>query len=410
METNNTSDIKFAYSPSALLNLFNNALNITATKKIVQVKGIYKPGNGQGYNGVYYDSLKDEASDSYITLIVPGLVRNKLAVNKTITLWGYITKKVVNNGGRIELHINLTELIEQTHNKYSDEEIRAFEIQQKKALTGYRDVQSFIKNKIISGETIKVALLIGKAAIIDEDIKHQLEETINSYDLKFYRTSFSSERDIVNAITDLNNSGTDILIIARGGGENIELFNKPSISEVCLSLNPYLITAIGHKENITLLQKIADKSFITPTALGQFLNDIYNDTVEELQNSKAKLVDDITKTLKANFDKQIQNLNEQIKASELQKQQLVNDLKSLNSKEKENIEKLNAEKITLLNQSIKNINEQQKYKEELISNYKRQIDSLQTQISKTPKSEFSWAAIIIGIIIGVIIGMIMASK
>ena len=38
-----------------------------------------------------------------------------------------------------------------------------------------------------------------------------------------------------------------------------------------------LKVAIGHKENIPLLQKVADKAFITPTALGQYLNDIYNE-------------------------------------------------------------------------------------------------------------------------------------
>jgi hypothetical protein len=52
--------------------------------------------------------------------------------------------------------------------------------------------------------------------------------------------------------------------------------------------------------------KVADKAFITSTALGQYLNDIYNETHEQLQNSKAKLIDDISRQFKANYDKQIQ--------------------------------------------------------------------------------------------------------
>jgi transcriptional regulator with XRE-family HTH domain len=60
----------------------------------------------------------------------------------------------------------------------------------------------------------------------------------------------------------------------------------------------------------TTSKKVADKAFITPTALRQYLNDIYNETVEQLQNSKAKLTDDISRQFKANYDKQIQTLKE----------------------------------------------------------------------------------------------------
>jgi exonuclease VII large subunit len=41
------------------------------------------------------------------------------------------------------------------------------------------------------------------------------------------------------------------------------------------------VTAIGHKDDVSLLQQVADKAFITPTAFGQFLNEIYNHTIEE---------------------------------------------------------------------------------------------------------------------------------
>ena len=61
-----------------------------------------------------------------------------------------------------------------------------------------------------------------------------------------------------------------------------------------------------------LLEKIADKKFITPTALGQYLKEIYNDTVEEFEGSKAKLVDNLSKQFKTNYEKQISNLNQQL--------------------------------------------------------------------------------------------------
>jgi len=77
-----------------------------------------------------------------------------------------------------------------------------------------------------------------------------------------------------------------------------------------------LVTAIGHKDDVTLLQKVADKAFIIPSELGQFLNDTYNQTLEELQNSKAKLIESIKTQLTANYQKQIDNLNEKLKGLE----------------------------------------------------------------------------------------------
>ena len=58
--------------------------------------------------------------------------------------------------------------------------------------------------------------------------------------------------------------------------------------------------------------KSSDKSFITPTEPSQYFNQIYNHTIEELQNSKARLVDDLSKQIDARYQIQIKNLNEQI--------------------------------------------------------------------------------------------------
>jgi len=49
---------------------------------------------------------------------------------------------------------------------------------------------------------------------------------------------------------------------------------------------------------------VADKAFITPTALGQYFHEIQPHTVEEFQASKAKLVEDITAQLKGSYEMQ----------------------------------------------------------------------------------------------------------
>jgi len=169
------------YNPSAIVNIFNNALNSEATRKIITAGGIYIPGKGQNYNGYYYDQLRDETSDATITLIVPAIIRANMIAQQVIECQAYLTKKVQANGARIELQLNVTELLQQQESQFTPEQIKGLEILQRKAKEGYKDVDAFIKTKIIRNEPVRIVILIGKTGIIDHDIKHQLEETISFY-------------------------------------------------------------------------------------------------------------------------------------------------------------------------------------------------------------------------------------
>jgi hypothetical protein len=322
--------------------------------------------------------MRDESTDAQITVIVPALIRGELQPNKTVTVNGFITKRVVNNASRIDIQLTVTDLVGQTQNRYSDEELRRIAVQQAKAAAGFKDVQSWIKEKIINAESFKIAVIIGKSAIIDNDIKHQLRESIAFYDLGFHRVSLSSEQEIIQALEQLDRQNVDIIVISRGGGDNLDIFNKPAIAEKAVQLASLFVTAIGHKDDVTLLQKVADKAFITPSEFGQFLNDTYNHTVEEVEHSRAQLVDAVKKQLTANYEKEIENLKQQLTATDDLKRKTVMDL--------ENVQQ-----------------ERQKIYEEKISTYRLQIDELE-------KKKVNWLMIIIVLIIGLVIGYLLKGR
>lgn len=115
---------------------------------------------------------------------------------------------------------------------------------------------------------------MGQSAIIDSDIKHQLRDSAGWYNILFHQQNLSSETAIISALEALNLSENEVLCISRGGGENVEIFNSITIAKTCLRLKPFFLTAIGHKADVTLVQKIADKMFITPSELGQFFNQV----------------------------------------------------------------------------------------------------------------------------------------
>ena len=332
--SNHTPELP-VYSPASIINILANIIAIPGTNKIIGLRGIYHATGKTPYSSFYYDQLKDEASDYSIQLIVPALIRNQLTDNKTIEVICYITKKAEKDGS-VRLLTTVTDLINQTQNKYTSEEIRTLEIQQKKSEKGFRDLDSFIKNCIYEEHKPSINIIIGKTAIIQHDIIEQMSEAGSLYNINFIPTNISSVPDMVSAIQASNNPDIDILVIARGGGDiDSEAINKPELAEACLNLKPFLVTALGHKVNTPLLERIADKKFITPTAFGQYLKEIYNTTIEELVQSKAKLVADVTKQLKTVYDKELQNLIDKL----IQEQQL----------NKKNIDQLTTQILTTQN-------------------------------------------------------------
>lgn len=393
METENST---VTYSPAAVLNLFNNSISVYQIKRIVQLKGIYVQGKGNQYSGYFYDFFRDEASDAAITILVPPLIRQEMQPNRTVTVNGFVTRRVINSSGSIQIQLTVTDLVEQAQNKYSEDDIKKIELMQQKAANGYRDVYSWLKDRIINEEQFKIGIIIGKTGIIDNDIKHQLRESIGFYDLSFHRINLSSEEEIITTLDRLDNENYGVIAVSRGGGDNLEIFNRVRIAEKAAGLRPLFITAIGHKDDVTLLQKVADKAFITPSELGQFFNDVFNHTVEELENSKARLIESVKIQLTANYQKQIDNLNEKLKANE--------ELRVSTAK---NLEEVYQEKMLVLNSQLAG---EQKLQAERIGILNEQIDTYKNQITElNGRSMVNWTLIIIAVFIGLVIGYLVKS-
>ena len=129
---------------------------------------------------------------------------------------------------------------------------------------------------------------------------------------------------------------------------------------------------------------------------------IYNETIEQLQNSKAKLIDDISRQFKANYDKQIQTLSEKLKATEELNERAKNDISSNYEKEielqKKQIDNLNIQYVNQMEQLAK-------LNEERASVAKTQIEQLKMELAKAQSSSaINWAFVIAAVILGMLIG------
>jgi exodeoxyribonuclease VII large subunit len=305
-----TKNDNVLYGPTALLNAFSNSLTSPILNGVFAIKGIFKNGKGVSYNGIYYDILKDEFTDSSITLVVPEILRYELIEGQMIEGFAYLSKRLLTVNSRIDLILTLTSILSRKDKVINIQEVKSLELIHQKANLGYKDVDNLIKNRLYQQLQIKVAIIIGTTAIIDNDINHQLKDASTVFDIRYIKANLTKAAEIIQAMK--NNDGVDVLVISRGGGENIQMFNDLEIAQQALDLKSVLITAIGHATDDPLLQKIADKHFITPTALGQYFYDIYSQTINEFNNSRAKLIADLTKQIEFNFQMKMEDVNNRL--------------------------------------------------------------------------------------------------
>ncbi len=423
----NGNDLAF-FSPSSIVAIFNAATITKEEKKIIQVRGIFKKTGTASYGGYYYNRLKDEASDNSITLLTSAIMHNQLEDNKTIEFNGFISRRVEKQG-TIVLIINLVELLAQKTNKFSEEETKKILLLNKKVEKGFKDLDAHIKNAIFYNKRIAVKVIMGRSAIIDSDIKKAMEAAITFYDIEYHRISLSAPGEIINTIKLLDNQSADLICIARGGGENLDIFENSEICESIINAKTIIASAIGHAQDVSLFEKLADKKFITPTQFGHYLKEIYENTIEEFEQSKAKLVHDITSQLSANYGKQVQNLTEQLIANrelhektiaetkrnhEEQQQLLHNKLKAFDELMlKTNLEKgnLHAIETSTLKQQVVLLKDQQMQKDRLIQQAEMLASDYKSRLNEArPISGMGIAAIIIAVIAGLIIGLLLAGK
>ena len=161
------------FSPASIVAIFNAATVIKEEKRIIQVRGIFKKSGTASYGGFFYNRLKDEASDYSITLITSALMYHQLNHNKTIEFNGFITRRL-DKQGRIELNINLVELLDERVNKFSEEDIKKISLISKKIEAGFKDLDSYIKNSLFNERKLVIKVIMGKSGIIDADINGAL--------------------------------------------------------------------------------------------------------------------------------------------------------------------------------------------------------------------------------------------
>lgn len=415
------------YSPSSILGVYALALKTPVDGKIVFAKGVYERQDKKEYSGYFYDKLKSIDDNKSIGLRLSSLLRSKLENGQTYLIKGFIEKKV--NFSNIELILFADEILLKEDRVIDENQIRRFELLQRKASLGYKDIESLIKNSIYNNERIKIANLYGTTAIVHKDFEKGIAEAISRFKISEHRCNFASKESLTNKIKELQNGEYDAIALVRGGGEkaSLEIFNDPEICSLIFDSSKAIITALGHTVDETLIDKLADKKFALPHDFGNSLKVYVDNAIEEKAKSKSIFIDQVKKDLTKTFEEQIKTLNEQLKQKNLEFSEAQKKFKVLYEniqKDKEEMikakEKSFEEQLKSLKEQIKTKNEGliaiQKNYEQLISQrisaaiaeseskHKLEKDRLQRELQRTGDNGNGIVFIIIALILGLIIG------
>lgn len=117
-----------------------------------------------------------------------------------------------------------------------------------------------------------------------QDIKRTIYRRFPMANIKLYSCLVqgnNSSIDIVKKIKEASNDKNDVIIIARGGGsiEDLWSFNEEIVVKEIFNCKIPVVTGIGHENDITLSDYVADIRASTPTAAAEIVTPI---TLEEL--------------------------------------------------------------------------------------------------------------------------------
>lgn len=161
----------------------------------------------------------------------------------------------------------------------------------------------------------KSAAIVDFLSVINKEISD-----INIYLYPVKVQGLSAKNEIINAINILDEKKLDAIVITRGGGskEDLKVFNEKDLVEKIYKAKSPIISAIGHKIDLSLTDLASDLSLQTPTEAGSYLVRNY----KKIRDDINKIFIDIKKTFDRNIEikeLKLKNLKEKLRSYSLDK-------------------------------------------------------------------------------------------
>lgn len=362
------------YKPSELLGMFTSYLSQQdVNRQVIYLQGIYlkNPKHDPRWTS-RYDILRDENTQTEITLQIPHKLCEDLKDGNLVTVGGVLGRRVQNNS-HIQLMLVVSRVEVVQAQAIDENEIKRMELRRKKAATGFRNVDALLEQLLYTDQRPKIALLFAGTSITMTDfIQGGGDIAKAAFDFAEFRANFSRTAELASTIKGIDAQSYSAIAIVRGGGSGIEALDELDILEAVANLKTPFISAIGHPDEKLFIKELADREVSVPNDLGHYFKDMMETVNEKKTKSRAVLTEQIKKQFKDQLEAgQKQNKELQEKLSKLTKTQ-----EETQKQHKEQVEKANKQNEELQ----KKLTEINKANETAQKTHAEQLGKLQVQL------------------------------
>jgi exodeoxyribonuclease VII large subunit len=274
---------------------------------------------------------------------------------------------------------------------------KQYEIMKRKLMAmGYFDIERKKPIPLFCKNIGLITSRIGRGAL--KDFLTHLDKfgfNIFFYDAKV-EGSFASQ-EIIEAINwfNINFVNIDVLVLIRGGGdwESLRPFNSEEVVKAIFASKIPIITGIGHEDDETLADLVADLRASTPTHAAKILSEnwkLAKNKIIEIEKNLTSLTKKTFKNVEENinfYEKNLSNkLKEFIKSNSNQLLSFSNslnfNLQKINTKFEKLQEKFNLNYFKIIALINKHQEKFVMYSEKLIQNQKQWIEKLKRSLQQ----------------------------
>ena len=332
-KTSNQNLPTTVYKPSELLGIFTSYLSQTdVNRKVIYLRGIYlkNPKHDPRWNS-RYDTLRDEDTQTEITLQIPQRLCDNLKDGNLVQVGGVLGRRAQNNC-HIQLMLVVSRIDVVQEQAIDESEIKRMELRQKKASVGFKNVDSLLEQLLYTDQRPQVALVFAQTSITMSDFEAGINAAKSAIDFTERRVNFSNSQELVRTLQALDEFDFSVIALVRGGGGGIEKLDELDVLESIVSLRTPIIAAIGHVEEKLFIKQLVDKCAPTPNGLGQYFSEMVESVSEKKTKSRAALTEQIKKQFK-----------DQLEAGQKQNKELQEKLTKLTKAQEEAVKKHNEQ-------------------------------------------------------------------
>ena len=325
------------YKPSELLGMFTSYLSQQdMNKQVIFLQGIYlKNPKHDARWSCRYDILRDENTQTEITLQIPYKLCEDLKDGNLVTVGGVLGRRVQNNSHiQLMLVVSRVEIVQEQ--AIDENEIKRMELRRQKSSKGFMNVDSILEQLLFIDQRPRVALVFAATSITMSDFNAGIEAAKTAIDFYEYRVNFSNSQELSHTLKTIDGQGFNVIALVRGGGGGIEKLDEMEVLETIGNLKTAFIAAIGHVEEKLFIKQLADKEAPTPNGLGSYFAKMVEEVSEKKTKSRAVLTEQIKKQFK-----------DQLEAGQKQNKELQEKLTKL-TKTKKRLQRSTTSKFRLL--------------------------------------------------------------